>query len=66
MKGEKLIERLKAGETIALVSDAGTPIISDPGYPLLRGCIAAEIPIVPIPGGIGGHHSGIHFRTTPT
>ena len=50
MKGNKLIERLKAGETIALVSDAGTPIISDPGYPLLRGCIDAEIPIVPIPG----------------
>ena len=50
MKGDKLIERLKAGETIALVSDAGTPIISDPGYPLLRGCIDAEIPIVPIPG----------------
>ena len=50
IKGDKLIERLKAGETIALVSDAGTPIISDPGYPLLRGCIEAEIPIVPIPG----------------
>ncbi len=50
IKRDKLIERLKVGETIALVSDAGTPIISDPGYPLLRGCIAAEIPIVPIPG----------------
>ena len=50
MKGDKLIERLKAGETIALVSDAGTPIISDPGYPLLRGCIDAEILIVPVPG----------------
>ena len=50
VKGDKLIERLKAGETIALVSDAGTPIISDPGYPLLRRCIDAEIPIVPIPG----------------
>ena len=50
VKGDKLIERLKAGETIALVSDAGTPIISDPGYPLLRRCIDAKIPIVPIPG----------------
>ena len=49
-KCEKLIERLQRGETIALVSDAGTPIISDPGYPLLRGCVAAAIPIVPIPG----------------
>lgn len=50
VKGGKLIEHLKAGKTIALVSDAGTPIVSDPGYPLLRGCIDAEIPIVPIPG----------------
>ena len=41
---------MKTGEMIALVSDAGTPIISDPGYPLLRGCITSEIPIVPIPG----------------
>ena len=49
-KCDKLIERLQTGEAIALVSDAGTPIISDPGYPLLRGCIAAEIPIVSIPG----------------
>ncbi len=49
-KGAKLIQRLKAGETIALVSDAGTPAISDPGYPLLQACIAEDIPIVPIPG----------------
>ena len=49
-KGDKLIQRLKAGETIALVSDAGTPTISDPGYPLLQACIAEDIPIVPIPG----------------
>ena len=50
VKCDKLIDRMKTGETIALVSDAGTPIISDPGYPLLRGCIDAGIPIVPIPG----------------
>ncbi|MDE0682086.1 MAG: 16S rRNA (cytidine(1402)-2'-O)-methyltransferase [Candidatus Poribacteria bacterium] len=50
VKCDKLIDRMKTGETIALVSDAGTPIISDPGYPLLRGCITSEIPIVPIPG----------------
>lgn len=49
-KAEKLLARLKTGETIALVSDAGTPTISDPGYPLLRRCIAEEILIVPIPG----------------
>lgn len=49
-KAEKLIERLKDGESIALVSDAGTPTISDPGYPLLQECIKADVSIVPIPG----------------
>ena len=49
-KGEKLVARLKAGESIALVSDAGTPTISDPGYRLLIQCIEADIPIIPIPG----------------
>ena len=49
-KGEKLVARLKAGESIALVSDAGTPTISDPGYRLLTQCIEADIPIIPIPG----------------
>ena len=49
-KGEKLVARLKAGESIALVSDAGTPTISDPGYRLLIQCIEAGISIVPIPG----------------
>ena len=49
-KGERLVARLKAGESIALVSDAGTPTISDPGYRLLIQCIEAEIPIIPVPG----------------
>ena len=42
--------RLRANETIALVSDAGTPLISDPGYRLVQAAIAAAIPVVPIPG----------------
>ncbi len=49
-KGERLVARLKAGESIALVSDAGTPTISDPGYRLLIQCIETDIPIIPIPG----------------
>ncbi len=49
-KGERLVARLKGGESIALVSDAGTPTISDPGYRLLARCIEADIPIIPIPG----------------
>ena len=49
-KTEKLIERLKDGESIALVSDAGTPTISDPGYPLLRQCISDGVRILAVPG----------------
>jgi 16S rRNA (cytidine1402-2'-O)-methyltransferase len=45
-----LVARLERGERIALVSDAGTPGIADPGYHLVRGAIAAGIPVVPIPG----------------
>jgi 16S rRNA (cytidine1402-2'-O)-methyltransferase len=45
-----LVKRLKGGESIAIVSDAGTPTLSDPGYRLIREAIAAEIRIVPIPG----------------
>jgi 16S rRNA (cytidine1402-2'-O)-methyltransferase len=45
-----LVERIKAGETIALVSDAGTPSISDPGYLLVRACIDANIPVECLPG----------------
>jgi len=46
----ELIERLRGGASIALVSDAGTPAISDPGYELVRSVAAAAIEIVPIPG----------------
>jgi len=45
-----LLERLGAGETIALVSDAGTPLISDPGYKLVRECVAAGLPVTTLPG----------------
>ncbi|MCA9470783.1 MAG: 16S rRNA (cytidine(1402)-2'-O)-methyltransferase [Nitrospirales bacterium] len=45
-----LIARLEQGENIAIVSDAGTPLVSDPGYFLVRATIKQEIPVVPIPG----------------
>jgi len=49
-KSETLITRLLAGESIALVSDAGTPLINDPGYHLVRTCREANIRVVPLPG----------------
>jgi 16S rRNA (cytidine1402-2'-O)-methyltransferase len=45
-----LIERLKHGESMALVSDAGTPLVSDPGYKLVRACHEAGIPVTVAPG----------------
>ncbi|MBE7041000.1 MAG: 16S rRNA (cytidine(1402)-2'-O)-methyltransferase [Ruminococcaceae bacterium] len=49
-KGEFLLEKLKTGTIIALVSDAGTPAISDPGEDLVRLCAQNDIPVVPVPG----------------
>ncbi len=46
----KLIERLRDGETIALVSDAGMPLVSDPGYRLVRAAVEAGIAVEPVPG----------------
>ncbi len=46
----RLLARLAAGERIALVSDAGTPLISDPGFRLVRACIAAGVAVIPLPG----------------
>lgn len=46
----ELVERLQQGQAIALVSDAGMPGISDPGYELVKACADARIPVVPIPG----------------
>jgi 16S rRNA (cytidine1402-2'-O)-methyltransferase len=46
----RLLDRLRAGERLALVSDAGTPLVSDPGYRLVRAAIEAELPITAIPG----------------
>ena len=49
-RAAELIERLKQGNNIAVVSDAGTPSISDPGFRLVRAAIENEIAVVPVPG----------------
>jgi 16S rRNA (cytidine1402-2'-O)-methyltransferase len=50
LRQEELLTRLLSGEDIALISDAGTPCIADPGYRLIASCHAAGITVVPIPG----------------
>lgn len=49
-KLDPLVAKLKGGATIALVTDGGTPGVSDPGWPLIRAAIEQDIPVLPVPG----------------
>ncbi|RUO42879.1 16S rRNA (cytidine(1402)-2'-O)-methyltransferase [Aliidiomarina taiwanensis] len=49
-KAAGLVARLQGGESIALISDAGTPLISDPGFPLVRACRQAGVQVTALPG----------------
>jgi 16S rRNA (cytidine1402-2'-O)-methyltransferase len=49
-RAASLVSRMRDGETVALVSDAGMPLVSDPGYVLVRACVAAGLPVEVLPG----------------
>jgi 16S rRNA (cytidine1402-2'-O)-methyltransferase len=63
--GPKIIERLKNGESVALVSDAGMPLISAPGYKLIRSAIEGELPVTAAPGANAGL-TGLILSGLPT
>lgn len=46
----RVLERLRGGEDVALISDAGTPLLSDPGARLVKAAVEAGMPVVPVPG----------------
>lgn len=49
-KADDIVARIAAGQTFALISDAGTPLLSDPGFPLIRALAEASLPVFAIPG----------------
>jgi 16S rRNA (cytidine1402-2'-O)-methyltransferase len=49
-RSTQLVERMRAGDTVALVSDAGMPLVSDPGFVLVRACVAAGLAVEVLPG----------------
>jgi 16S rRNA (cytidine1402-2'-O)-methyltransferase len=49
-RAAELVERMRAGDVVALVSDAGMPLVSDPGYVLVRACVAAGLAVEVLPG----------------
>ncbi|MBR5318171.1 MAG: 16S rRNA (cytidine(1402)-2'-O)-methyltransferase [Peptococcaceae bacterium] len=64
-KGDVIIQQLKDGKNIALVSDAGMPGISDPGYDLVQQCLAEEIPFTVLPGAVAAI-TGLVLSGLPT
>ncbi len=65
LKEDEIVTRLKNGENVAIISDAGLPVISDPGYDIARACIKNDIPVTPIPGASAGISGLIASGITP-
>ena len=55
-RAAELVERMRDGAVVALVSDAGMPLVSDPGYALVQGCVAAGLAVEVLPGPVVGDH----------
>ena len=55
-RAAELVERMRGGEVVALVSDAGMPLVTDPGYALVQGCVAAGLSVEVLPGPSSRHH----------
>src|SRR3989442_3043134 len=66
-RAQELLRRLQEGASVALVSDAGTPVLSDPGFTLVRQAVAAGVPLVPVPwaSAITAALSGAGLATHP-
>ena len=54
LKEDEIVDFIKAGNSVAIISDAGLPVISDPGFDIARRCIKEDIPVTPIPGPSAG------------
>lgn len=64
-RSRSVIQKLQAGQSVALVSDAGTPLVSDPGYRLIRAAIEAGVRVIPIPG-VSAAIAGLSVSGLPT
>jgi 16S rRNA (cytidine1402-2'-O)-methyltransferase len=65
LKEDEIINKLLEGQNVAIISDAGLPVISDPGYDIARAAILHDIPVTPIPGASAGISGLIASGITP-